>query len=64
MLALVVNDSIVAAIVGSSFTACLALMAWIVKGLLTLNGRVDVIEQIIGPPARNGRRKDADSRSS
>lgn len=63
MIGLVVNDSIVAAIVGSSFTACLALMAWIVKGLLTLNGRVDVIEKIIGPPVRNGRLRDEDARS-
>lgn len=43
-LALIVNDSLFAAVVGTSFTACLALMAWIVKSLITLSEQVETMD--------------------
>lgn len=44
MLGLVVNDTLFATIIGASFTACMGLMAWIVKTLLTLSIRVGGID--------------------
>ncbi len=56
-----VNDSLFAAIIGTSFTACLALMAWIVKSLITISGRLDGIDIRLGrvEESSNGARRNA-----
>lgn len=65
MLGLVLNDTVAAAVIGASFTACLSLMAWIVLTLAKLNSRVSVLEDRfirnngsvdVGPPAGKVRR--------
>lgn len=45
LIALVVNDALFATIIGTSFTASLALMAWIVKSLILLSAKVDRIDE-------------------
>ena len=45
VLALVVNDTLFATIIGASFTACLALMAWMVRTLATLSAKVDFLDE-------------------
>lgn len=46
-LAVVINDSVFAVILGASFTSSIALMAWIVKTLAALNVRVEINEERI-----------------
>jgi hypothetical protein len=55
--ALVVNDAVGATLIGASFTASLALMAWIVKSLILLTTQVSGIERRVEEleTARGGR---------
>jgi hypothetical protein len=48
VIGIVVNDTLFSTIIGVSFTACLSLMAWIVRSLVTLNGKVDRMDDRLG----------------
>lgn len=43
--ALLVNDSVAAAIIGASFTACIGLIAWVVLTLGKMTTRLEVLSE-------------------